>query len=205
MEGRAACGYCMCHCFFNDNIHSRADFYHKYTGGHGIRFFNGLMVATLVSAILPLLEYSFNLSTDISLLELLDLNQPLMRNLLVAAPGTYHHSIIVGNLVESAAEAVGVNPLLARVSAYYHDIGKTKMPEYFIENQTRPVSMHEKLTPQMSGLIIISHVKEGVELAKQHKLPDSIIDIIQQHHGTSVVAFFIRKQRTGKGTAFLPW
>jgi len=161
----------------------------------GFAFFNGLMVATLVSAILPLLEYSFNLSTDISLLELLDLNQPLMRNLLIAAPGTYHHSIIVGNLVESAAEAVGVNPLLARVSAYYHDIGKTKMPEYFIENQSRPVSMHEKLTPQMSGLIIISHVKEGVELAKQHKLPDSIIDIIQQHHGTSVVAFFYQKAK----------
>ncbi|MEK6528427.1 MAG: HDIG domain-containing metalloprotein [Nitrospirota bacterium] len=161
----------------------------------GFAFFNGLMVATLVSAILPLLEYSFNLSTDISLLELLDLNQPLMRNLLIAAPGTYHHSIIVGNLVESAAEAVGVNPLLARVSAFYHDIGKTKMPEYFIENQSRPVSMHEKLTPQMSGLIIISHVKEGVELAKQHKLPDSIIDIIQQHHGTSVVAFFYQKAK----------
>jgi putative nucleotidyltransferase with HDIG domain len=161
----------------------------------GFAFFNGLMVAILVSAILPLLEYSFNLTTDISLLELLDLNQPLMRNLLVAAPGTYHHSIIVGNLVESAAEAVGVNPLLARVSAYYHDIGKTKMPEYFIENQRRPVSMHEKLMPHMSGLIIISHVKEGVELAKHHKLPDSIVDIIQQHHGTSVVSFFYQKAK----------
>jgi putative nucleotidyltransferase with HDIG domain len=158
-------------------------------------FLNGLIVAILVSAILPLLEYIFNLTTDISLLELLDLNQPLMRNLLVEAPGTYHHSIIVGNLVESAAEAVGVNPLLARVSAYYHDIGKIKMPEYFIENQRIPTSRHDKLAPRMSSLILMSHVKEGVELAKHNKLPDSIIDIIQQHHGTSVITYFYQKAK----------
>ncbi|MCK5505164.1 MAG: HDIG domain-containing protein [Thermodesulfovibrionia bacterium] len=158
-------------------------------------FLNGLIVATLVSAILPLLEHIFNLTTDISLLELIDLNQPLMRNLLVEAPGTYHHSIIVGNLVESAAEAVGVNPLLARVSAYYHDIGKIKMPEYFIENQQISTSRHDKLAPRMSSLILMSHVKEGVEFAKQNKLPDSIIDIIQQHHGTSVITYFFQKAK----------
>jgi putative nucleotidyltransferase with HDIG domain len=161
----------------------------------GFAFLNGLIVATLVSAFLPLLEHMFNLTTDISLLEHLDLNQPLMRNLLVEAPGTYHHSIIVGNLVESAAEAVGVNPLLARVSAYYHDIGKIKMPEYFIENQTIQINRHEKLAPRMSSLILMTHVKEGVELAKQHKLPDSIIDIIQQHHGTSVITYFYQKAK----------
>ncbi len=170
----------------------------------GLSFFNGLIVATLVSALLPLFEYLFKLTTDISLLELLDLNQPLMRNLLVEAPGTYHHSIIVGNLVESAAEAVEVNPLMARVSAYYHDIGKTKMPEYFIENQIMPVSRHEKLAPRMSSLILMSHVKEGIELAKQHKLPRSIIDIIQQHHGTSIMAYFYEKAKEQQADSSSP-
>ncbi|MBI5050639.1 MAG: HDIG domain-containing protein [Nitrospirae bacterium] len=158
-------------------------------------FANGIIVTTLVSAFLPLLEYFFKLTTDISLLELVDLNQPLMRNLLVLAPGTYHHSIIVGNLVESAAEAVGVNPLLARVSAYYHDIGKMKMHDYFIENQAGLISKHDKLTPHMSGLILISHVKEGVELAKQHNLPESVINIIQQHHGNSLITYFYQKAK----------
>lgn len=170
----------------------------------GLAFLNGLIVATLVSAFLPLLEHIFKLTTDISLLELLDLNQPLMRNLLVEAPGTYHHSIIVGNLVEVAAEAVGVNPLLARVSAYYHDIGKIKMPEYFIENQSISISRHEKLAPRMSSLILMSHVKEGVELARQHKLPESIINIIQEHHGTSVITYFYQKAKEQRGNALSP-
>lgn len=161
----------------------------------GSAFLNGIIVTTLVSALLPLFEYLFKLTTDISLLELLDLNQPLMRELLVEAPGTYHHSIIVGNLAEAAAEAVEVNPLLARVSAYYHDIGKIKMPEYFIENQIASVSKHDNLAPRMSSLILLSHVKEGVELAKKYKLPQVIIDIIQQHHGTSVQTFFYQKAK----------
>ncbi len=161
----------------------------------GSGFLNGIIVIMLVSALLPIFEYVFNLTTDISLLELLDLNQPLMRELLVEAPGTYHHSIIVGNLAEAAAEEVGVNPLLARVSAYYHDIGKIKMPDYFIENQIASVSKHDKLAPQMSSLILLSHVKEGVELAKKHKLPQVIIDIIQQHHGTSIQTFFYQKAK----------
>ncbi len=161
----------------------------------GFAFLNGFMVISVASVLLPLLEYLFNLTTDISLLELMDLNQPLMRNLLVEAPGTYHHSIIVGNLVEAAAEVIGVNPLLARVSAYYHDIGKIKMPEYFVENQEGPISRHDKLTPNMSSLIIISHVKEGVELARQNKLPEVIIDIIQQHHGTNLITYFYQKAK----------
>jgi len=167
--------------------------------GMGLAFLNGLIVTTLVSAFLPLLEYIFKLTTDISLLELLDLNQPLMRNLLIEAPGTYHHSIIVGNLAESAAEAVGVNPLLARISAYYHDIGKLKMSDYFIENQTVPASRHDRLAPHMSSLILISHVKEGVELARQHKLPRTVIDIIQQHHGTSVITYFYQRAKAQSG------
>ena len=161
----------------------------------GIAVVNGILVATLVSALLPLFEYLFKLTTDISLLELLDLNQPLMRELLIEAPGTYHHSIIVGNLAEAAAEAVGVDPLIARVSAYYHDIGKIKKPDYFIENQLASVSKHESLAPRMSSLILLSHVKEGVELARTHKLPKVIIDIIQQHHGTSVQTFFYQKAK----------
>ncbi len=161
----------------------------------GVAFSNGIIVAMLVSAFLPLFEYFFKITTDISLLELLDLNHPIMRELLVEAPGTYHHSIVVGNLVESAAEAVGVNPLLARVGAYYHDIGKIKMPDYFIENQVIPVSKHDTLTPRMSSLILISHVKEGVELARQYKLPQAIIDIIHQHHGTSIQTYFYEKAR----------
>ncbi|MBI5665993.1 MAG: HDIG domain-containing protein [Nitrospirae bacterium] len=158
-------------------------------------FLNGVIVVTMVSALLPLFEYVFKLTTNISLLELLDLNQPLMRELLVEAPGTYHHSIIVGNLAEAAAEAVGVNPLLARVSAYYHDIGKIKMPDYFIENQIASVSKHDNLAPRMSSLILLSHVKEGVELAKKNNLPPMIVDIIQQHHGTSIQTFFYQKAK----------
>lgn len=163
---------------------------------------SGIMVAAVVSLMLPVIEYLFGITTDISLIELLDLEQPLMRNLMITAPGTYYHSVIVGSLAEAAAEAVGANPLLARVTAYYHDIGKMKMPDYFVENQKGAPSRHEKLTPHMSSMIIISHVKEGVELAKQYKLPRSVIDIIQQHHGTSLIAFFYQKaleQQTADG------
>lgn len=153
---------------------------------------SGFLVSVTVFLLLPLIEYLFGITTDISLIELLDLDQPLMRNLMINAPGTYHHSVIVGNLAEAAAEAVGANPLLARVTAYYHDIGKLRMPEYFIENQTG-VSKHEKLTPHMSSVVLISHVKEGVELAQQYKLPKLISDIIQQHHGTSLITYFYQK------------
>jgi len=158
----------------------------------------GIGVTTIVSLLLPILEHLFKVTTDISLLELLDLDQPLMKALMVSAPGTYHHSVIVGNLVESAAEVVGANPLLARVSAYYHDIGKIKMPEYFIENQSGSVSKHDKLTPHMSSMIIVNHVKEGVELARQYKLPEPIIDIIEQHHGNMLVSYFYQKAKDQK-------
>ncbi|MBE0425559.1 MAG: HDIG domain-containing protein [Nitrospirae bacterium] len=163
----------------------------------------GIAVAAIVSLLLPLIEYAFKVYTDISLLELLDLDQPVMKNLMVTAPGTYHHSVIVGNLVESAAEAVGANPLLARVSAYYHDIGKIKIPDYFIENQSGSVSKHDKLTPHMSSMIIINHVKEGVEVARQYKLPEPIIDIIEQHHGTMLVSYFYQKAKE-KGDDIVP-
>ncbi|MBF0564255.1 MAG: HDIG domain-containing protein [Nitrospirae bacterium] len=156
---------------------------------------SGFTIAAFVSMILPVLEYTFKVTTDITLLELLDLNQPLMRNLMINAPGTYHHSVIVGNLVEAAAEDIGVNPLLARVTAYYHDIGKMKMADYFIENQSNAVSKHEKLTPHMSSMILISHVKEGLDLAEEYKLPEPIKDIITQHHGTNIMTFFYQKAK----------
>lgn len=155
----------------------------------------GISVTAIVSLLLPLIEYIFKVTTDISLLELLDLNQPIMKSLMINAPGTYHHSVIVGNLVEAAAEAVGANPLLARVSAYYHDIGKIKMPEYFVENQSGAISKHDKITPHMSSMIIINHVKEGLDIAKQYKLPEPVKDIIEQHHGTMLVNYFYQKAK----------
>lgn len=161
----------------------------------GFGAFSALYTAATVLIILPILEYAFKVTTDIRLLELLDLDQPLMKSLMVSAPGTYHHSIIVGNLVESVAEAVGANPLLARVAAYYHDIGKLKMPDYFVENNPQSVSRHEKLTPHMSSMILVSHVKEGVELANESKLPKPIIEVIEQHHGSSIITYFYQKAK----------
>jgi cyclic-di-AMP phosphodiesterase PgpH len=127
-------------------------------------------------------------------MELARPTHPLFRELLLTAPGTYHHSIIVGNLAESAAEAVGADPMLVRVGAYYHDVGKTKNPHFFIENQTDGINPHDALNdPYKSAEIIITHVTEGVRLAQRHKLPRKIIDFIQEHHGTTTVGWFHRK------------
>ena len=158
-------------------------------------FVGGLMAAVLVSAFLPMLEALFNVTSDIKLLELSDLNHPLLRKLMMQAPGTYHHSIIVGNLAEGASEAIGANSLFARVSSYFHDIGKIKKPEYFVENLMGKESKHKKLSPSMSTLIITSHVKDGIELARENKLPEKIIDVIPQHHGTSLITYFYDKAK----------
>jgi hypothetical protein len=157
---------------------------------------SGIVSAGLVSGFIPVIETLFNYTTDIKLLELANLNSPLLRDLMVRAPGTYHHSVVVGNLVEAAAEAVNANPLLARVSAYYHDIGKASKPLYFIENQSGEDNRHDKLSPSMSALILISHIKEGVELAREKHLGQPIIDIIRQHHGSGMIKFFYDKART---------
>lgn len=154
----------------------------------------GLISALLVTGITPVIEYIFDYTTNIRLLELARLDHPLLKELSMRAPGTYHHSLIIGSLVEAAAEVVHANPLLARVSAYYHDIGKSKKPLYFVENQ-RGENRHERLTPTMSALILISHVKEGVELARQHKLGKEIIDVIKEHHGTSLITYFYNKAK----------
>jgi len=155
----------------------------------------GIVGGIVVVGIAPVVESLFGYTTDIKLLELANLDQPILKEMLLKAPGTYHHSMIVGNLVETGAKAINVNPLLARVSAYYHDIGKIKKPQYFIENQMRGYNRHDKLTPSMSSLILVSHVKDGVELAKGHKLGSKIIDILRQHHGTRLINFFYQKAK----------
>ncbi|MDD2898144.1 MAG: HDIG domain-containing protein [Desulfuromonadaceae bacterium] len=157
---------------------------------------SGIICAGFVSSFIPLVETLFQYTTDIKLLELANLNSPVLRELMVKAPGTYHHSIVVGNLVEAAAESIGANPLLARVSAYYHDIGKASKPLYFIENQGGEENRHDKLTPSMSALILISHIKDGAELARENRLGQPIIDIIRQHHGTALIKFFYERAKS---------
>jgi putative nucleotidyltransferase with HDIG domain len=157
---------------------------------------SGVLCSGLVSGFIPLFEALFHYTTDIKLLELANLNSPLLRDLMVRAPGTYHHSVVVGNLVEAAAESINANPLLARVAAYYHDIGKISKPLYFIENQMDEENRHDKLAPSMSALILISHIKEGSEMAREKRLGQPIIDIIRQHHGTGLIKFFYDRATT---------
>ncbi len=159
----------------------------------GWALFNGVAVGLLASSVLPVIEYLFDITTDITLLELSDLNQPALRELMLAAPGTYHHSLMVGMLSEDAAKAVGANPLLARVGSYYHDIGKMSKPEYFVENVASGVSQHTDLAPTMSALVITAHTKDGCELADEYRLPARIRDIVAQHHGTTRVEYFYRE------------
>jgi len=161
----------------------------------GFGFIGGILSAIIVLGTTPIVEGIFGYTTDITLLELANLEQPILKDLIVQAPGTYHHSIIVGSLAEAAAKVINVNPLLARVSAYYHDIGKIKKPLYFSENQGGKKNPHDRLSPSMSSLILNAHVKDGVELAKGQKLGRKILDIIQQHHGTSLVSFFYQKAK----------
>lgn len=153
----------------------------------------GFISIFLAMGLLPFFEYIFKVTTDITLLELSDLNHSILKQLKVKAPGTYQHSIMVGNMAEAACDAIGANSLLARVGSYYHDIGKVEKAEYFSENEMGAVSKHEKLTPSMSALIIVNHVKDGVELAKKHKLGSRIIDFIEQHHGTGLIYFFYQR------------
>jgi putative nucleotidyltransferase with HDIG domain len=155
----------------------------------------GLASVLAVTMLLPLLESIFTVTTDITLLELADLNRPILRRLMLEAPGTYHHSIVVGTLAESAATAIGGNPLLARVGAYYHDIGKIDKAEYYVENQSSARNRHEKLSPTMSSLIIQAHVREGAEIARKEKLPKAIVNAILEHHGTTILSFFYAKEQ----------
>lgn len=153
----------------------------------------GIATAIVVSGLLPVLENIFKITTDISWLEMSDLNHPLLKRMSLEAPGTYHHSLAVANLSEAAAEVVGANPTICRVGSYFHDIGKLVKPDYFTENMPPGHNPHDELTPTMSALIIIAHVKEGVDLALKNKLNSEIIDIIRQHHGTSLVTYFYKR------------
>jgi putative nucleotidyltransferase with HDIG domain len=154
---------------------------------------NGILTATIVGGILPILEHLFQITTDISWLEASDLNHPLLRRMTIEAPGTYHHSLVVANLAESAAEAIGANATLCRVCSYFHDVGKLVKPDYYTENMNFERNPHDDLAPTMSALIIIAHVKEGVDLALKHGLNRRIVDIIQEHHGTSLVYYFYKR------------
>ena len=156
----------------------------------GMVFLASIISGVLTIGFLPFFESIFDIVTTVKLLELSNPNHPLLKRLLLEAPGTYHHSVLVANLSEVAAEAVGANPVLARVSSYYHDIGKIKRPYFFKENQLGNDNPHDKITPNLSTLIIISHVKDGLEFAKEFKIPKVIQDVIQQHHATSLVKYF---------------
>jgi putative nucleotidyltransferase with HDIG domain len=168
------------------------DFFGDLLGG----FAGGWFVAMLIGLLLPVFEHVFHVTTDIRLLELSNQNLPLLRTLALEAPGTYQHSLMLGHLAEAAAEAIGADSLLARVGGYYHDIGKTKMPDYFIENQPKGYNRHDRLEPSMSALVIAMHVKEGSEMAKKARLPAPIVDAIREHHGTKLIRYFYQKALT---------
>jgi putative nucleotidyltransferase with HDIG domain len=153
-------------------------------------FFSGI----LTSGFIPLVEMTFGFNTNLKMLELGNLDHPILRELMLTAPGTYHHSVIVGAMVEAAAESIGANPYVAKVGAYYHDIGKMKKPLYFVENQSGE-NRHDTLAPSMSALVLVGHVREGLEMAKGGQLPQVIIDIIEQHHGVSLMGFFYHKAK----------
>ena len=154
---------------------------------------NSVVSLILLFALSPILEISFSYSTRFRLMELMSLEHPLMQELMVTIPGTYHHSLVVANMVEAGAKAIGANSLLCKVAALYHDAGKIAYPEYFIENQFGGPNKHDKLAPSMSALILTSHVKKGTELAERYNLGQEIIDIIRQHHGTRIIRYFYQK------------
>ncbi len=158
-----------------------------------------IMAAFVVEGVLPGIERLFRLSTGMTLLEWCDANKPLMRLLAAEAPGTYNHSLLVGALAESAAEAIGANGLRCRAGSYYHDIGKINKPEYFVENQTAGMSRHDKLSPAMSLLVIIGHVKDGIEMAKEYGVPGSLHAFIPEHHGTTLVQYFYHAANQARG------
>ena len=162
-------------------------------------FLGGVGAGIVAAGVAPLVESTFGYTTDIKLLELANLDQPILKRLMLEAPGTYHHSMIVGSLVEAAAAEIGANPLLAKVCGYYHDIGKISKPLYFIENQRDGINRHDRLAPSMSKRILVSHVRDGVEMARKHKLGPVIMETIRQSHGTSLISFFYNKAIKASG------
>ena len=165
----------------------------------GMGMLGGILCAVLAIGTLPFWEYSFSILTSVKLIELSNPSHPLLKRLLMESPGTYHHSIVVGNLAEAAVNAIGGDGLLVRVGAFYHDIGKVKRPYFFKENQFMGENPHDKLAPSLSALIITGHVKDGVETAEQNKLPEEIIAFIKEHHGTTLAAYFFHKAKKEYG------
>lgn len=178
--------------------------FHEILRDWGLGFINGFISPIIAYALILLFERILHITTDMTLLDLSDLNHPLLRQLAMQAPGTYHHSLSVANLAEAAAEAIGANSLLARVGAYYHDIGKLEKPEYFVENQMRGRNPQEKLTPTMSSLILQNHVRRGAEMAKAFHLPPAVEAFIFEHHGTSLMHYFYQKAVELAGVGAVP-
>jgi putative nucleotidyltransferase with HDIG domain len=165
----------------------------------GFGLLNALGCVLLAVLLLPMAEAFTRIETDLTLLEWSDLNRPLMQRLSLEAPGTYAHTIAIANLAESACRAIGANALLARVGAYYHDIGKIGKPQYFVENQAKGRNPHDALKPGASAQIIRNHVREGLELAEEHKLPRALRAFITEHHGTGTISYFLDKARQAEG------
>jgi len=168
----------------------------------GFGFINGLVSSMITLAVLPYLEILFKITTAHSLLELTNLNHPILKKMMMTAPGTYQHSLMVANLSEAAGEAIQVDPILCRAGAYFHDIGKIKRPMFFTENQFGKGNPHEMLTPRLSKLIIAAHIKDGIEIANRYKIPDAVKDFILEHHGTCLVSFFYARELHRHGEAW---
>jgi hypothetical protein len=156
---------------------------------------SGIITSVFAIGILPFFEVAFGILSPLKLVELSNPNHPLLRKLLTETPGTYHHSVMVGNLAEAAAEAIGADGLLCRVGSYYHDIGKTKRPNYFIENQTNMENPHDRIDPALSKSIIVAHARDGVEMMKEYNIPKPLRDIAEQHHGTTLLQYFYHKAK----------
>jgi putative nucleotidyltransferase with HDIG domain len=166
------------------------------------------VVGIFIQAFLPIIEQAFGIATSMTLMDYSDANQPLLRKLAMDAPGTFSHSLLIGSISEAAAESIGVNGLLCRVGAYYHDIGKIHKPAYFVENQMGSASRHEQLSPAMSQLIIVGHVKDGIEIAKEFGLPAVLRQFIETHHGTTLMEYFYheaRKKQDDKQSTVSDW
>jgi hypothetical protein len=154
-----------------------------------------LVVGVLIQGLLPLIEKIFRIATSMTLLDYSDANQPLLKRLAMEAPGTFSHSLLLGSIAEAAAEAIGRNGLLCRVGAYYHDIGKINKPSYFVENEMGSTSRHKELSPAMSQLVIVGHVKDGIEMAKEYSLPAVLRQFIETHHGTTLIEYFYNEAK----------
>jgi putative nucleotidyltransferase with HDIG domain len=178
--------------------------WHDIMASAGFGVLNGLGCVLLAILLLPMAEAFTGIETDLTLLEWSDLNRPLMQRLSLEAPGTYAHTIAIANLAEAAARAIGANPLLARVGAYYHDIGKIARPQYFVENQAKGRNPHDALKPGASAQIIRNHVREGLELAEEYKLPRALRAFITEHHGTGTISYFLDKARQRDSGQALP-